>query len=180
MLIWFVVLCVATLMGGILIFKGKRSQSPSLYDRLHRIYGIAALIDHFLNQVRQNPEIGEQSTNPVLREWYKLGRNAGHQWLLILWLADRTGGPYFFLGTQMVCEESNLLKSSHCSFHLSSTEFDVFMNELRLSLDHCGIDNPTKQEVLVLFLKEKSVIISCPSPSDLSPSCQRRSLLELN
>ena len=41
----------------------------SLYERLGGVFAIAAVIDHFSDEVIKNPRVGQQSDNPQLREW---------------------------------------------------------------------------------------------------------------
>ena len=42
---------------------------PSLYERLGGVFAIAAVIDHFREEVVQNPIVGQGSKNPELHEW---------------------------------------------------------------------------------------------------------------
>ena len=42
----------------------------TLYDRLGGVFAIAAVIDHFSDEVVKNPIVGQASKNPALREWH--------------------------------------------------------------------------------------------------------------
>jgi hemoglobin len=67
---------------------------PTLYERLGVIYAIAAVVDHFSDQLLKNPKVVE--ANPELKEWHTVtfaGRLPGLKFLT-LWVASLAGGPF--------------------------------------------------------------------------------------
>jgi hypothetical protein len=42
----------------------------SLYDRLGGIFAIAAVVNHFSDEIIRDPVAGAQSRNPALRRWH--------------------------------------------------------------------------------------------------------------
>ena len=67
---------------------------PTLYERLGGIFAIAAVVDHFSDQLLQNPKVVE--ANPELNEWHTAkypGRLPGLKFLRTLWVASLAGGP---------------------------------------------------------------------------------------
>jgi hemoglobin len=61
---------------------------PTLYERLGGIYAIAAVVDHFSDQLLKNPQVVE--ANPELKEWRTAtfaGRLPGLKFLRTLWVA---------------------------------------------------------------------------------------------
>lgn len=46
----------------------------SLYERLGGAFAIAAVVDHFSNQLVLNPIVGQQSKNAALSEWHRNSR----------------------------------------------------------------------------------------------------------
>ena len=68
---------------------------PTLYERLGGIYAIAAVVDHFSDQLLKNPKVIE--ANPELREWHTVtfaGRLPGLKLLRTLWVASVAGVPF--------------------------------------------------------------------------------------
>jgi hemoglobin len=62
----------------------------SLYERLGGAFAIAAVVDHFSDAVVKNPNVGQTSENPVLREWHtnNLGRLPGLKFMRTLWVCN--------------------------------------------------------------------------------------------
>ena len=68
---------------------------PTLYERLGGIFAIAAVVDHFSDQLLKNPKVVE--ANPELNEWHTAkypGRLPGLKFLRTLWVASLAGGPF--------------------------------------------------------------------------------------
>jgi hypothetical protein len=68
---------------------------PTLYERLGGIFAIAAVVDHFSDQLLKNPKVVE--ANPELNEWHTgkyPGRLPGLKFLRTLWVASLAGGPF--------------------------------------------------------------------------------------
>jgi hemoglobin len=62
---------------------------PTLYERLGGIFAIAAVVDHFSDQLLNNPKVVE--ANPELHEWHTVeytGRLPGLKFLRTLWVAS--------------------------------------------------------------------------------------------
>ncbi len=72
---------------------------PSLYERIGGIYAIAAVVDHFSDQLLKNRKI--VNANPELKKWhtekYKT-RLPGLKFGRTLWVASVAGGPYQYTG----------------------------------------------------------------------------------
>ena len=136
--------------------RAARPIEATLFDRLGGVYPIAALVQELGKRMIRNPVLGVESPNPHLRLWAlaQAQRRAGMNWMRTLWLCDKSGGPFRY-------PQFNLA-TAHCPLQLSAPDFELFMNELRSSLDECGINNPERQEVLILFLKEKEHVLQCP------------------
>jgi len=67
---------------------------PTLYERIGGIYAIAAVLDHFSDQLLKNPKVVD--ANPELKEWHTVtfaGRLPGLKFLRTLWVASLAGGP---------------------------------------------------------------------------------------
>ena len=74
----------------------------SLYERLGGVFAIAAVVDHFSDDVVKNPIVGQKSKNPQLREWHtkNLARLPGLKFMRTLWVCNISGGPFQFTATK--------------------------------------------------------------------------------
>ncbi len=119
---------------------------PGLYERLGGVYGIAAVVDHFSDQLVEKERIHENEFIKSLRARCEtengrhalLGNNdksgrrlAGLKFLRTLWVCAVAGGPFEY------------------------TDFDEVAAMLAGSLDHFGVPQREKDEVLGAFAAHK-------------------------
>ncbi len=157
--------------------NGGNGNGKSLYDRLGGIYGIAAVVNHFSDNVLKNKKVGKNSQNPKLREWSRKQSKArlqGLKWLRTLWVADITGGPYKFIASQAErkgqCPLS--LENAHIQLQITSEEFDEVARELKNTLDHFKVPEAEQQAVLNAFASHKVDVtkasaVQCPAAMHL-------------
>ena len=75
----------------------------SLYERLGGVFAIAAVIDHFSDEVVKNRKVGQGSPNPALNEWSTEEvdtRLPGLKFMRTLWVCDSLGRPFRLLSNQ--------------------------------------------------------------------------------
>jgi hemoglobin len=132
---------------------------PSLYERLGGVFAIAAVVDHFSNALVLNPIVGQQSQNPVLREWHTnyLARLPGLKFMRTLWVCDVTGGPFDFNATRPGRTDLGL-EEAHRNLRISPEEFDEVAAELGRTLDAFNVPDREKQEVLGAFAAHKDEV----------------------
>lgn len=120
----------------------------SLYERLGGVYAIAAVVDHFSDQLLKNPKI--VNANPELKEWhtkeYKV-RLPGLKFNRTLWVCAVSGGPY-------QCTAKNL-DDAHMHLHISPEVFDEVAAELGRTLDYFKVPEREKEQVLAAFNAQK-------------------------
>src|SRR5699024_9202260 len=112
----------------------------SLYERLGGIYSIAAVTDHFIDSLADDPLVGPNTSNAYLEEWYenKNSRSAGVKVLTTIWVCERAGGPGKYVMT--VPDDDGLdLEPTHFDMKLTSEEFDAAGEVLANSLDHFDV-----------------------------------------
>ena len=128
----------------------------SLYERLGGAFAIAAVVDHFSDAVVRNPIVGQTSENPALREWHtnNLGRLPGLKFMRTLWVCDIAGGPQQYAATKPGNTPLGL-EEAHRELKISSDEFDEVAAELGRTLDHVGVPEQEKGEVLAAFAAHK-------------------------
>ena len=131
----------------------------TLYDRLGGVFAIAAVVDHFSDQVVKNEVAGRGSDNPALREWHtqKLARLPGLKFMRTLWVCAVAGGPFEYSATRPGHDRLGL-EEAHRALGITSSEFDAVAGELAASLDHFGVPEREKNEVLAAFAAHKGEV----------------------
>lgn len=133
----------------------------SLYERLGGIYSIAAVVEHFAEELAKDPIAGADSENEFLKDWYanRRWREPGFKVLTTLWVSEKAGGPYEYVSTKP--NEGSLdLEPTHYDMKLTEEEFDAAGNVLAASLDHFDVPEKEKNEVLDAFAAHKEEVIS--------------------
>ena len=131
----------------------------SLYERLGGVFAIAAVVDHFSDDVVKNPIVGQKSENPQLREWHtkNLGRLPGLKFMRTLWVCNVSGGPFRFTATKPGKTPLGL-EEAHRNLRISPAEFDEVAAELGRTLDFFKIPKREKTEVLTAFAAHKDEV----------------------
>jgi hemoglobin len=131
----------------------------SLYERLGGVFAIAAVVDHFSDAVVQNPNVGQKSDNPQLREWHtnNLGRLPGLKFMRTLWVCEVAGGPQQYSATKRG-DTSLGLEEAHRELKISPDEFDEVAAELGRTLDFFKVPEREKGEVLAAFAAHKDEV----------------------
>lgn len=131
----------------------------TLYDRLGGAFAIAAVVDHFSDALIDNPIVGQKSENPELREWHtnNLARLPGLKFMRTLWVCDISGGPQTYAATEPGSTQLGL-EEAHRNLKISPDEFDEVAAELARTLDHFGVPDREKEEVLGAFAAHKGEV----------------------
>ena len=131
----------------------------SLYERLGGVFAIAAVVDKFSDAVVENPIVGQQSSNPALREWHtnNLGRLPGLKFMRTLWVCNVSGGPFEYSGTRPGSTTLGL-EEAHRPLRITPDEFDEVAAELARTLDAFEIPAREKDEVLAAFAAHKDEV----------------------
>ena len=132
---------------------------PSLYERLGGAFAIAAVIDHFSDALITNPIAGESSENAQLRDWSNndLARLPGLKFMRTLWVCDIAGGPQTYAATEPGSTHLGL-EEAHRALKISPDEFDEVAAVLARTLDHFGVPEQEKGEVLAAFAAHKGEV----------------------
>jgi hemoglobin len=131
----------------------------SLYDRLGGVFAIAAVVNHFSDAIVRNPKVGQGSENPQLDHWHRdeLDRLPGLKFMRTLWVCDVAGGPFSFAATRPGATALGL-EEAHRSLRITGNEFDEVAAELSRSLDHFGVPQREKDEVLAAFAAHRGEV----------------------
>jgi hemoglobin len=132
---------------------------PSLYERLGGAFAIAAVVDHFSNQLVLNPIVGQQSENRALREWHtdSLERLPGLKFMRTLWVCNVAGGPFEYTATKPGSTPIGL-EVAHRDLKISPTEFDEVAAELGRSLQLFKVPRRESDDVLAAFAAHKTEV----------------------
>jgi hemoglobin len=135
------------------------AQEKTLYDRLGGVFAIAAVVNHFSDEIVKNPIVGKKSKNKQLREWHtkNLERLPGLKFMRTLWVCDVSGGPFKFSPTKSGATPLGL-EEAHRDLKISPAEFDEVAAELGRTLDTFKIPKKEKDEVLGAFAAHKDEV----------------------
>jgi hemoglobin len=131
----------------------------TLYERLGGVFAIAAVVDHFSDAVVENAIVGRESGNPQLNAWTneRIARLPGLKFMRTLWVCEVAGGPYAFQATKPG-HDPLALEEAHRDLRITPDEFDEVAAELARSLDHFGVPEREKGEVLAAFAAHKGEV----------------------
>ena len=113
----------------------------------------------FSDAVVKNPIVGQGSMNPDLNEWHtkELDRLPGLKFMRTLWVCNVAGGPFTFAATRPGSTPLGL-EEAHRDLHITPDEFDEVAAELGRTLDHFGVAEREKGEVLGAFAAHKGEV----------------------
>jgi hemoglobin len=134
---------------------------PTLYERLGGIFAIAAVVDHFSDQLLKNPKVVE--ANPELNEWHTAkypGRLPGLKFLRTLWVASLAGGPFQYTARE--------LRDAHFDLKIAPEVFDEVAAELGRTLDHFSVPGREREEVLAAFNGWKEEVTAGSQPGAIN------------
>ncbi len=135
----------------------------ALYDRLGGEDGLKKIVADFLPRAMQDPRVNWDRNN-VTKGGFSFHHNESVAWSnspnnvvmlqkhLVEFLALATGGPSHYEGKEM--------KSSHASMHISNSEFDATIGDLKVSLDRLQIPNKEQKELLAIVESTRPEIVT--------------------
>jgi hemoglobin len=123
------------------------------------VFAIAGVVDKFSDALIDNPIVGQESSNPALREWHtnSLGRLPGLKFMRTLWVCNVSGGPFEYEGTKPGSTSLGL-EEAHREFRITPAEFDEVAAELARTLDALDVPQKEKEEVLAAFAAHKGEV----------------------
>jgi hemoglobin len=119
--------------------------TPSLYERLGGYDAIAAATDDLLARLQADPQLGGY--------W----KGASHdnrrraRQLIVDFMTEAAGGPAFYTGRDM--------KTSHAGMGISGSDWDAFLGHARATLDHFGVGERERGEVLAFLESLKGDVV---------------------
>jgi len=128
----------------------------SLYDHLGGVYGIAPLVEDFVDRLWSNPVI---VANPDVAEARQRYAKASLVFLLTEYLCDKAGGPMVYRGRDM--------KTSHAGLNISEKEWQAMAADLRKSMGKFSLPEETQADLMeILDLTKKDIVVgTAPTPA---------------
>lgn len=123
-------------------------QNPTeqtLYQRFGGYDAIAAAMDELLSRLQSDPQ---------LKDYWKGASNDNQRkarQLIVDFMVEAAGGPAFYSGRDM--------KKSHDGMHISNSDWNVFMRHSEATLDHLGVGEKEKVDVLAFFTSLRNDIV---------------------
>ena len=121
----------------------------SLYERLGGINAIAMVVDRFSDEIVKNPKL---NVNPRLKEWNGSGQLPSLKFMRTLWICQAAGGPFRYTGKDM--------HEAHQDLRITPEEFDEVGAEIDRALEHFGVPEPERQELLAAIVARKTEVIN--------------------
>lgn len=134
--------------------KAAAEASKSLYDRLGGEEKIKAIVDDFTTRALADPRVNWDRKG-VKYGGYGFSRGKSMQWdpspanveqlkkHMVQFLSLSTGGPAFYDGLEM--------KEAHANKHITNSEFDAAVGDLKASLDKLAVANKEQKELLSII-----------------------------
>ncbi len=119
----------------------------TLYERLGRYDGIAAVADDVMPRVMSDPQLGR---------FYKHRGEDGlrrEKQLLIDFLCSVTGGPMVYTGRGM--------KITHVAMRINESDWAAFLVHLHATLDEFKVPDRERNEVISFMESIKGEIVEC-------------------
>jgi hemoglobin len=127
--------------------------SPSLYDRLGGVYAIAAVVDDFIDRIMDDPRL---NANPKVDEAHHRVSRAGFKYLVTEMVCWAAGGPQRYTGRSMF--------DSHQHLEITEEELQVFLRDLRTTLDRFAVPAAEQAELLAIVESTKAEIVRPARP----------------
>ena len=130
--------------------------TPSLYERLGGMYGIAGAVDVLADRLYDNASANQ---NPHVAAFHSQQGHAGFKFLVTAWSIEQTGGPACYPGRDM--------RESHAHLSVSEFEFDIVAGEIAATLYHVGVPPREHGEFMAIIESYRDMVVG---PADGVPA----------
>jgi len=148
----FSILALNLLVGGSAVSQqqpaGKAEMIKSLYERLGGVYGIATVVDDFIERLLVNDIL---NANPKIKEARDRVPKAGLKYSVTALVCQVTGGPEKYTGRSM--------KDSHAHLNITDGEWQTMAADFKKSLDHFKVPEAEQKELFTIVESTKPDIV---------------------
>jgi hemoglobin len=121
---------------------------PTLYERLGGVYGIAAVVDDFVDRVMSDPRL---NANARVDEAHHRVSPAGFKYLVTEMVCWATGGPQKYTGRSM--------RDSHQHLMITAGEWNAFLDDFQATLDQFGVPAAEQAELKAIVQSTRGDIV---------------------
>lgn len=121
----------------------------SLYERLGGVYGIAPVVDDFIDRIMVDPRL---NANPLVDEAHHRVTSQGFKYLVTEMVCWATGGPQQYSGRSM--------RDSHHHLMISEQEWQAFSDDFQQTLDKFQVPQQEQDELKAIVASVKSDIVT--------------------
>jgi len=133
--------------------KAKADEPPprTLYDRIGGEATIVAFVDDLIERVMADPAVNFTRTGTT-RPWRATpAKVAQLKARLIQFFGTATGGPQQYEGED--------LRTAHRGMQISAAQFDAFVKDVAASLEHVGVKEKERKEMLEVLQSARGSIV---------------------
>jgi hemoglobin len=135
----------------------------SLYDRLGGQKGVAAIVSDFVDRAMADPRVN-WNRKGVVQGGVSIHRDRSEEWKpspedvkvlkahLAEFIALTTGGPSVYQGQD--------IKATHQDMHISNSEFDASVGDLKATLDKMQVANKEQKELLAIIETTRAQMVT--------------------
>lgn len=124
------------------------SNAKSLYERLGGVYSIAVVVADFIDRIMDDARL---NANPKVNEAHHRVSRAGFKYLVTEQVCAAAGGPQRYSGRSM--------HDSHAHLDITEAEWQVFLADLRETLDKFQVPAAEQQELFAIVQSTKPDIV---------------------
>jgi len=124
----------------------KSADQPSLYERIGGYDVIAATVDNFLERFDADPELIPFLGGVNAAEGARIRQH------FVDFFCAQTGGPCLYLGRDMT--------ETHEGLGIMDAHFEGVIKHLTNALDHQGVEDHEKQELLSFLMSLRAQIVT--------------------
>jgi hemoglobin len=124
----------------------QSAEQPSLYERLGGYDVIAATVDNFLERFDADPVLVPFLGGVNAAEGARIRQH------FVDFICARTGGPCLYLGRDMT--------ETHEGLSIMDAQFESVIEHLTNALDHQGVEDPEKRELLSFLVALRAQIVT--------------------
>ncbi|MEW6277630.1 MAG: group 1 truncated hemoglobin [Candidatus Eremiobacterota bacterium] len=145
---WVVLVAlVGICFGGAL----ARTQKKPLYERLGGVYGIAAVVDEFVDILLSDEVIGKNEKVVKALDNPNLNLVPGLKFHITAQICEATGGPQRYTGRSM--------EDSHKHLDITEEEFAAAAADLKKAMDKLKVPEAEQNELLEIVASTKEDIV---------------------
>jgi hemoglobin len=125
-----------------------QAKPPSLYERVGGAYGIATVVDDFIERLLVNATL---NANPAISEARTRVPKAGLKFQVTALVCEVTGGPCKYTGRTM--------KEAHQRLNITQAQWDAMVADFKVTLRKFQVPQKEQEELIAIVGSTKNDIV---------------------